>query len=522
MIEEPVVRNRTLLPRVVRLDEPVRPRRAPAFAVSPLFADGMVLQRERENIVWGSAPTGAAVTVQIDGQRHRTTADHAGAWRACIEPLPVGGPYSLTIGCAGQTHVAQNVLCGDVWVCAGQSNMEWPLHYALEADAVIAAANHPELRFFQVTQQACSTPLDAVSDRDRWHVCQPAAARWSSGVGYFFARALTRELGVPIGLIDNSYGGTCAEAWTRVEAITAQPQLKAVLDRHTEQMDEAACRRRLDEWQRDAADWNRVPADEQVQWPVMLKWWRKIRPPYGHPRCVDAPGALFNGMVNPLIPFGIRGVIWYQGESNVARAGEYRTLLPTLIQDWRRRWGQGPFPFLVVQLANCGQPAAEPGESQVAELREAQLLTARNTPAAGLAVTIDVGDPTTPHPANKQPVGQRLALAALSIAHGRDVVCSGPTYERMVQAGNRARLLFSDSGVGLTARAGAPLRHFAVAGDDGPFVWAKARIERDTVVVSSPAVPRPVAVRYAWSDNPDGCNLTNAADLPASPFRTAP
>lgn len=514
------MRNRTLLPRVVRIDEAAGPQRTPSFSVSPLFRDGMVLQRERENTVWGSAPVGAAVTVQIDGQRHCTVAGRDGAWRVTIGAVPVGGPHSMTIRCGDQSHVVRNILCGDVWVCAGQSNMEWPLQYTLDSDAVISAANHRELRFFQVTQQACGTPLDALSDGDRWHVCRPDTARWSSGVGFFFARALTRELGVPIGLIDNSYGGTCAEAWTSVEAIRSRPELKAVLDRHAEELTEPACRQRLDEWQRDVAAWNRVPAHEQVQWPVMLTWWRKIRPPRGHPRCVDSPGGLFNGMVRPLIPFGIRGVIWYQGESNVGRAAEYRTLLPTLIRDWRRCWGQDAFPFLVVQLANCGQPVREPGESQVAQLREAQLLTATNTCGVGLAVAIDVGDPTTPHPPNKQPVGQRLALAALRLAHGKEVVCTGPIYDRMVQEGSRIRLHFSEADGEPMSRGGEPLRHFAVAGEDMRFVWAKARVERDAVVVSTPGVPRPAAVRYAWSDNPDGCNLTNRAGLPASPFRT--
>jgi sialate O-acetylesterase len=513
--------DRTLLPRhvdteVACLDLAERP-----FSVCPLFSDGMVLQRDQENWVWGTAPRGAGVVVEVDGERFPTRSGEDGRWRVVIRSLPVGGPYTMTVCSGGRTIAIADILSGDIWLCAGQSNMEWPLAKIDSAEGEIAAAQYPSVRYYGVSHAASSVPVHDLPKGDRWHACSPANAQWFSAVGYFFARDLHLGLGIPIGLIDNSYGGTCAEAWTSIDAVRADPSLHPILARHDgATADESAYQQSVEVWRKDVAEWNSLPEAEQTQWPVMLKWWRRIRPPYGHPHCVDGPGSLFNANVHPLSRYGIKGVLWYQGESNVDRASEYRALLAGLIQDWRARWSQPELPFLVVQLANCGMPEECPVSSPLAELRDAQRNVIGGTSGAALVVTIDVGDATNCHPSNKAPVGHRLYLAALSVAYGRRLVSSGPIYERMEVEGEEIRLYFSSAGRGLVARGGGPLRHFGVSGPSGRFLRANARIEENAVVVYHPEVTNPVAVRYAWSGNPDGCNLYNEEGLPASPFRT--
>jgi sialate O-acetylesterase len=290
-------------------------------------------------------------------------------------------------------------------------------------------------------------------------------------------------LNVPIGLIHSSWGGTIAEAWTSAEALQKLPDFAE----------------RLQQVERiRAAGESSLPANQR--------------------RNPNVCTVLYNAMIAPLVPFGMKGVIWYQGESNAGRAYQYRTLLPTLIEDWRNRWGEGAFPFLIVQLANFLPVKPEPGEDEWAELREAQLFTAQKVPNCGLAVTIDIGDAADIHPKNKQEVGRRLALAALGIAYKRRIEYSGPIYKSYSREGSSIRIRFTHVDGGLVAHGGA-LQGFAIAGPDRKFVWAQARIEGDTVVVWSPAVSDPVAVRYGWAINPV-VNLYNREGLPASPFRT--
>lgn len=449
---------------------------APLPFVSPMFTDNMVLQRQRPVIVWGWTTPGKTVKVSIDGKTGSAVANAQGKWVAKLPALPVGGPYTLTVTGAGESQPTtfKNILSGDVWVCSGQSNMEMGIGNVLNAGEEIASANYPEIRLFTVEKKVSTTP-EALC-KGKWDVCTPdtvKAGGWNgfSAVGYFFGRELYKNLKVPIGLIHTSWGGTPAEAWTSAEALQTMEDYKS----------------------------------------------RNPLVPERHDQ--NTPTTLYNGMIAPVFPYGIKGAIWYQGESNAGRAFQYRTLLPTMIKDWRDRWAEGNFPFYIVQLANWQQPNPNPVEDAWAELREAQSLTAQHSPNTGIAVTIDIGDAGDIHPKDKQNVGKRLALAALAQTYGKKLEYAGPTYKSLKVEGDKIRLTFEHVGGGLVAKGGDTLKGFAIAGEDKKFVWADAKIEGNSIVVSSSQVSSPVAVRYAWHINPV-CNLFNKADLPASPFRT--
>lgn len=474
-----------------------------------LFQDHMVLQQGQKVAVWGTAAPGERVTVSLAGKQASALAGEDGRWRVELGPLAAGGPFEMRV--EGQNALTlQDVLVGEVWVCSGQSNMAWPVERAANPEQEISQANYPLIRFFTVRQKVAQEPQSEVEGT--WEVCSPQTVGHFSAVGYFFARELHRTLGVPVGMINSSWGGTPAEAWTSRPALEADPALRPILENWERVL--ANYPQALQRYQERLKQWGEEAAKAKAEGRAVPP---RPQPPLGpgHPW---TPGGLFNGMIAPLTPFAIRGVIWYQGESNAGRAYQYRRLFPTLIQDWRRAWGRGDFPFLFVQLANFMKTLPEPSESAWAELREAQSM-ALSLPKTGMAVAIDIGEADDIHPKNKQEVGRRLALAALAIAYGKDVVYSGPLYESMSIEGNRIRLRFKHVDGGLVAKDGEGLKGFAIAGEDRKFVWAEARIEGDTVVVSSPQVPNPVAVRYAWADNPV-CNLYNRAGLPASPFRT--
>jgi sialate O-acetylesterase len=456
--------------------------------LSPLFSNNMVLQRGLPLHVWGWTDPGQTVTVQLAHESATATADSAGKWTAQLPPMTAGGPYTLAVS-GPQSRTLTNVLIGDVWICSGQSNMQMGIGNVKNAEQEISEADYPQIRLFTVDDTIAYTPNTSVSTNDgdlsgQWSVCTPRTVRtggWNgfTAAGYFFGRMLYQQLHVPIGLIHTSWGGTIAEAWTSAEALQTMPDFQSRLDNIA-----------------------KIQADPQLA-------------PKNNPNQVTV---LYNGMIAPLIPYGIKGAIWYQGESNAGRAYQYRTLLPTMIRDWRTRWGEGDFPFFIVQLANFQATQPEPGDDAWAELREAQLMTTRSVPKTGMAVIIDIGDAKDIHPKDKQDVGKRLALAALAIAYGKKGEYSGPNYRSMRQEGNTIRLTFDHIGGGLVAKGGK-LEGFAVAGEDRHFVWADATIVGNAVVVSSPQVAHPVAVRYAWATNPV-CNLYNKADLPASPFRT--
>ena len=622
-----------------------------------ILGDNMVLQQGMKVRIWGSANAGEHVTVTFDKKSVNTVADAQGRWQVWIGPLKAGGPSELTVN----TLTIKNVLVGEVWLCSGQSNMEWPLINTINGAETVAQAMNPEIRLFSVEHQTSATPLSDV--QGHWVVTTPEDAANFSAVGYFFGRELYQHLKIPIGLIDSSWGGTPAEAWTTNEALTSSPELKPILDRYQSSLNalpqaKDAYARALAQWEEknlylDAGNkgealgyadpaasttgWSRMDLPKQFETAGLLidgaVWFRKEielpaswagkalvlkLPPiddldvtyfngtkigatgretpnsYMVPRKYVVPGSLvksgrnviavrvfdsageggfsrggamslgpngddaqvidlrgswdykvelalepkhpdwgtrpeavgvsnqnnpsvlYNAMIAPLVPFSIRGVIWYQGESNAGRAYQYRTLFPLMIRSWRSAWGR-EFPFYFVQLANWHASKAEPDESDWAELREAQTMTLRE-PQTGMAVSIDIGDENDIHPRNKLDVGRRLAAWALTDTYGQRVFPSGPLFEHFRIDGDEIRIRFKH-GVGLKTSDGEPLKGFAIAGEDRRFVWADARIDGDTVIVSSPKVVKPVAVRYGWADNPIA-NLYNKAGLPASPFRT--
>ena len=364
------------------------------------------------------------------------------------------------------------------------------------------------------TVKKAVTGKPARSLEGSWAVCGPQTVGNFSAVGYFFGRELHKSLNVPVGLIHTSWGGTPAEAWTEPSALESDPDLRVIAERGRQQVEKfnqefpAQATAAIEKWKAQAdkadAEGRPVPPLNLPQDPRASPW---------------RPSGLYNAMITPLLPYGIKGAIWYQGESNAGRAYQYRKLLPAMIQSWRTAWGQGDFPFYIVSLANFTPVKPEPGDSDWAELREAQTLTANTVPNSGQAITIDIGEANDIHPRNKQDVGRRLALVALGKTYQKDVPHNGPTYDSMKVEGDSVRLTFKHTHGGLRARGGEGLKGFAVAGEDKKWHWADAKIEGDTVVVRSDKVQKPVAVRYAWANNPV-CNLYNQANLPAVPFRT--
>lgn len=458
----------------------------PAVAVvktPAIFGDHMVLQRNVRAPVWGTANPGEAVTVRIASRKVTTRADANGKWMVRIGPFPAGGPHTVTVSGEENTLTFQNVMFGEVWVASGQSNMEWPLIAARNGDAEVRNANNPNLRLFVVAKAVLPEP--AVDCKGAWAECTPESARNFSAVAYFFGRNLYRRLQIPIGLVQTAWGGTPAESWTSRKWLESDPDFAPIVARIPEP--------------------GQTTKKDDPTKPAWDSW---------------TPTSLYNGMVAPIVPYAIAGVIWYQGESNAGRAYQYRKLFPAMIRCWREAWGQGDFPFLWVQLANFMKRATEPGESAWAELREAQTMTL-SLPKTGQAVAIDIGEADDIHPRNKQDVGMRLALQAQAVAYGdHNLLASGPMYKGMAVSGNKVTVTFTHVGTGLRTSDGLPVAGFAIAGRDRKFYWAEARIEgKDKVVLTSPNVDQPVAVRYAWADNPR-CNLVNSADLPACPFRT--
>jgi len=462
-----------------------------------LFSDHMVLQRGRPIPVWGWADPGEKVTVEFRGWKRSVVAKQ-GQWKITLPVQQAGGPDTLVVRGKNRLEL-HDVLVGEVWIASGQSNMEWPLRATYDATNVMRAAQQASIRLYTVPKLKAEKPVDNV--KSAWVECTPETVPGFSAVGYHFALNLQKALGVPVGIIHTSWGGSPAEVWMRDKVLSANPRYqKEILDPFPEQ------KRKFDE---DVAKWDKEAEELKAQ---------GKKPARNRPWGIWRPSELYNGMIAPLIPYAIRGAIWYQGESNAGRAHQYRTLFPDMIQNWRHDWGQGDFTFLAVQLAPFQKMQPEPKESAWAELREAQNIATQVIPKVGVAVITDVGEETDIHPQKKAPVGARLALAARRIAYGEDLVWSGPTFHRLEVRGGDAIVHFKNVGGGLEERGGQ-LRGFAVAGADRKFVWAKARIDEDRVIVSSPLVAQPVAVRYGWADYPD-VNLWNVDGLPASPFRT--
>lgn len=492
---------------------------APASAevrLPAVFGSHMVLQRDMPVPVWGWAAPGEEVTVGFRDQTQTTTAGADGKWSVKIGPYTVGEPGTLTV--KGQNTInLEDVLVGEVWVCSGQSNMGWTVAASIDPDLEASAATHPTLRLFQVPLLSKPEPQEDV--KAQWKHCTPETIPSFSGVAYYFGRQLNESLQVPVGLIQTAWGGTRAEAWTSPSAMAARPELKPILE----------------EWERQEQAWDPAKAKEQYE-QALARWEQAVakareekkqpparpQPPLEPLLSQHRPSNLYNAMVAPLVPFAIRGAIWYQGESNASRAYQYRVLMPTMIRSWRDAWKQGDFAFYQVQLANFRAIKADPVESDWAELREAQMLTCQAEPNVGAACITDLGAAADIHPKNKQDVGKRLARLALVDLYGFSgkIARNGPTYRSVDIQGGKCTVRLDNGGSRLISYYNEPLTGFAIAGADRKWVWAQARITgEDTVEVHHPSVPEPVAVRYNWADNPQG-NLYNTLYLPAYPFRS--
>jgi len=476
-----------------------------------IIGDNMVLQQGGKVSIWGWADPGEEVMVGVSwrSMKWAVTADKDGKWSFQMNPPKAGGPHEMTL--TGKNAITiKNILVGEVWVCSGQSNMQWSVQASNNAQQEIAEAGYPKIRLFSVKRTVAEKPQ--ADCEGSWSECSPETVPGFSAVAYFFGRHLHKELNVPVGLIHTSWGGTPAEAWTRREVLEANPESAPILKRYDDAV--AKYPEAMKKYQEKLAEWKQAAEKAKADG---KKAPRRPGAPFG-PGNPHSPAGLYNGMIAPLIPYGIAGAIWYQGESNAGRAYQYRTIFPDMIKNWRDDWGQGKFSFLFVQLANFMQTKPEPAESAWAELREAQSMTL-GLPNTGMAVIIDIGEATDIHPKNKQDVGKRLALWALANTYDLKLVYSGPIYKSMKVDGGSIILSFDHVGGGIVAKGDETLKGFSIAGADHKFVWADAKIDGDTVVVSSDKVPEPAAARYAWADNPV-CNFYNKEDLPASPFRT--
>jgi len=471
-----------------------------------LFTDHMVLQQGQKNRVWGWADPGEDVIVTIAGQKQTAKADDKGKWLVTLDALAVGGPHTLSL--TGKNKLAVgDVLVGEVWICSGQSNMEWEVKQSNDADLEVKTAKFPKIRFISVPRFGTQEPQD--NFEGSWKVCAPNTVGILSAVGYYFGRQLHQTLDVPIGLIDDAWGGSACEAWIRRDILAKDEKYKPLMDYW------AGIETAL-------ADPNR-PQDKGAKGalnPGMLT---------GNAR----PGNIYNGVLKPTIGYGIKGAIWYQGETNAGRAYQYRDLFPLMIQSWRDEWQQGDFSFYWVQLADFQAQKDQPADSSWAELREAQTLTMDKLKNTGEAVIIDVGEGRDIHPRNKQTVGLRLARWALARDYGlSDLAHQSPRYKSLEKQGNKLVLTFDHVGEGFYAFDANKPAGFAIAGSDQKFVWADAELQgKDKIVLSSKDVAEPVAARYAWADNPV-CNVYSSEKvegpnsnaryslLPLTPFRT--
>ncbi|MEZ6059785.1 MAG: sialate O-acetylesterase [Planctomycetaceae bacterium] len=453
---------------------------AAELTMSSVFSDHMVLQRDSPIHIWGWTAANQEVVVSLGGKGVKVNADADGRFDAELPPMSAGGPHTLSVA-ADETKAFADVLIGEVWLCSGQSNMQWPVAASNDADLESLTAKYPNLRIITVPQVGSQQPER--SFRGEWQAVTPDTVKDFSAVGYFFGRQLQETLDIPVGLIDNSWGGSAAEAWVPTAKLQGRELYAPLLDR-----------------------WKKMEADPEANKNQLAGQHR--------------PANLYNGVLYPVLGYTIRGAIWYQGESNAGRAYQYRDLFPLMIQTWRDDWKQGDFPFYWVQLADFNGEASEPGDSAWAELREAQTMTMTALPNTGEAVIINLGEASDIHPRNKQDVGKRLARWALANEYGIPVAFHSPMYSSMTVDGNKVTLKFAHVGGGMdTFDVKEPIG-FTVAGEDRHFHKASARlVDRETIEVWNDSVANPVAVRYAWADNPV-VNVQSAEGLPLTPFRT--
>jgi sialate O-acetylesterase len=485
-----------------------------------LFVDNMVIQRETQAPVWGWGDAGEKVTVTGSwGQSADTTADKSGKWSVKLQTPSAGGPYAITLK-GKNTIVIENVLSGDVWLCSGQSNMEWPVSKSVNPDEEIAKADYPQIRSFMVARNPVLEEADNCGGE--WAVCSPETVADFSATAYFTGRELHKTLNVPIGLITTCWGGTCVEAWTPLaeqEDDTFAQARRAPLDEkaksYTPEKAQANYKNQLAKWEKKSAA--AKEKKERAPRKPVLKTDPRLNQKY--------PGNLYNGMIHPLRPFAIKGALWYQGEKNakeMAQAEHYRLALARMVRSWREAWGRD-FPFYAVQLPNYKNPQVNPVEAHSwPVIRESFVHVADHAPGVFTSTMIDLGEAKNIHPGNKQDVGLRMASTILNKTYGKATPTT-PFMKSFRIEGDNVVITFDYTGSGLVAKGGA-LKTFAIAGADKKIVWADAEIVTregvECVVVSSAQVKEPVAVRYAWADNPAECNLYSKEGFPASPFRT--
>jgi len=481
----------------------------PKVKVASLFTDNSVLQRNSTINLWGKADVGEKITVSLGSQTKISIAGADNNWMVELAPMSAGGPYELKIN----EIVFKNILIGEVWLCSGQSNMGLTVKNAANSSEEITNADYPEIRLFIVK----NSMMDTVQFfcKGSWVECSPKTIGNFSAVAYYFGRDLFRELKIPIGLIQSCVGGTAADCWIDKKVLESDEILKPILVNWDEKIKNYSLelsvfkenyKSLIEKWMTDsvfAVNNGRMPP-------------RKPSEPDG-PGSRNTPSGFYNGMIAPLIPYTIQGAIWYQGEANAKRPVQYRKLFPALIKSWRAKWGIGQFPFYYVQLPNLNREP-EPSNSGWAELRESQLMTL-SVPNTGMVTTIDIGESVNLHPKNKQEVGHRLALIALAKLYNEKIYCSGPVFKSMKIDGSAIHLIFDNIADGLIAKGSDVLNGFTIASSDKKFLNADAKIEGREILVRSKNIDSPVAVRYAWADDPK-CNLYNSAMLPASPFRT--
>lgn len=472
-----------------------------------LVGDNMVLQQKTNINLWGWASPNEKISIQLEWQKEpiETVANPQGNWKVSAK-TPEGGKKAYSITLEGTNKITlRNILIGEVWVCSGQSNMFFPVGKqegtwktgVKNYEEEIKNANYPDIRLFTVALNASPKPLENVEGS--WKICSPNTIDTFSAVAYFFGRDIYKKLQIPIGLISSSWGGTKAEAWTSQKVLEENPEFLSILE--TDAKNEKLHQEKLENYYSNLKK-ERIANNNDLS-KTELKKPKKEENKTSY--------VLYNAMLHPLINYTIKGVIWYQGESNSESAFLYRSLFPAMVQNWRSDWQQGDFPFYYVQIT--------PHRSQNPAIREAQLMSLKSIPSTGMVVTTDVGEATNIHPIDKQTVGKRLALLARAKDYGeKELVFSGPIYNRMQIKKQQAQLYFDYAGSGLKTN-GSPLTEFEIAGADKVFYPAEAKIKNKTVIVSSPKVKKPLAVRFAWKAIPEP-NLFNNEGLPASPFRT--
>lgn len=475
-----------------------------------IFSDHMVLQQEQHNPIWGKATPGENIAISFNNKQYETTANAQGDWRVKLAPAPAGGPYQIEI--QGQNSISFNdVLVGEVWLCSGQSNMEWKVKYINHGDIEVLSANFPDIRIASMPRVGVNEPQFDINTQ--WQSTTPQTVGDFSSICYFYGRRLHQTLGVPIGLIKNSWGGTPIEAWIprkELEQSKDYPELLAHWDKLAAKFDPEVYQQQLTEYKSNTKAW--IAAGKPKN--------QKPRGPRNVVGGGHRPASIFNGVVNPTVGYGIRGVIWYQGETNSKRGYQYRSLFPLLIKTWRERWGQGEFPFYWAQLADFKKEVTTPSKySQWAELREAQTMTL-SIPNTGQAVLIDLGEGRNIHPGKKQDVAHRLVRHPLAKIYGYPLTADSPMYRSMATKNSQIIITLDNVTRQLYSYDTHSVQGFYIAGKDQRFVAANAKIiGKNKIAVYSDDVQNPVAVRYGWEDNPV-VNLYDKGGLPVTPFRT--